>query len=100
MVVPIRELVNITLSLTAMANVFNSLTPNQDIDIVVDPLDNLFDIGNNFDEVRSCSLALSIHKPRSPSISLSKCFEEYHIFVKRESNRIDKDKPVTSIGSI
>ena len=100
MVAPTRELANITLSSTAMANISNNLTPNQDIDMVVNPLDNLFDIGNNFDEVRSCSLALSVHKPRSPSISLSECSEEYHIHVKRESNRMNEDKPVTSIGSI
>ena len=30
----------------------------QDIDMVVDPLDNLFDIGNNFDKVRGYSLVL------------------------------------------
>ncbi len=87
MVVPTRELVNITLSLTAMANIFNSLTPNQDIDIVVNPLDNLFDIGNNFDEVRSCSLALSVHKPRSPSISLSKCFERVPHMCQKEKQQ-------------
>jgi len=31
---------------------------------------------------------------------LSKCNEEYHICVKRESDRIDEDKPITSVGSI
>ena len=99
-VAPKRELANITLSSTAMVNVSNNLTPNQNIDIVVDPLDNLFDIDNNYDEMRDHSLALSVHKPRSLSISSSKYSEEYYIHVKRKSNRIDEDKPITSIGSI
>ena len=34
-----------------MANISNNLTLNQDIDMIVDLLDNLFDISNNFDEV-------------------------------------------------
>jgi len=68
--------------------------------MVVDPLDNLFDIGDNFDEVRGYSLALSIHRPRSLSISLSDCDEEYQVWVKRESDRVDEDKPITSVSSI
>ena len=100
MVAPTRELVNITLSPTAIANISNNLTPNSDIDMAVNPLDNLYNIGNSFEEGRGCLLSLSMHKPRSLSISLSKCTEEYHIHVKRESNRIDKDKPIISIGSI
>jgi len=100
MVAPTRELANITLSPTTMANISNNLTPNSDIDMVVDPLDNLYDIGDSFKEERDCLLSLSMHKPRSLSISLSKYSKEYHIYVKRESNRIDEDEPVTSIGSI
>ena len=76
------------------------MAPIQDIDMVVDPLDNLFDIGNKFDKMRGHSLALSAHKPRSPSIFLSKCTEEYHIHIKRESNRMDEDKPITFVSSI
>jgi len=100
MVAPTRELANITLSPTAIANVSNNLTPNSDIDMVVNPLDNLYNIGDSFEERRGCSLSLSIHKPRSPSISLSKCSEEYYIHVKRESNRMDENEPVTFISSI
>ena len=100
MVVPIRELVNITLSTTTKAHITNNMALIQDIDMVVDPLDNLFDIGNKFDKVRGCSLALSAYRPRFPSISLNKCGEEYYIWVKKESNRIDEDEPVTSVGSI
>jgi len=72
----------------------------QNINMVVDPLDNLFDIGDNFDKVRGCSLALSAHRPRSPSISLSKCDKEYHIHVKRDSDKMEEDEPVTSVSSI
>jgi len=100
MVVPTRELVNITLSPTAMTNVSNNLTPNSDIDMVVDLLDNFYDIGNSFKKERGHLLSLSIHKPRFPSISLNKCSKEYYICVKRESNRMDKDESITFIGSI
>ena len=100
MVAPIKELANITLYSTATAYISNNMAPIQDIDMVVDPLNNIFDIGDKFDEVRDCLLALSAHRPRSPSISSSKCDEEYHVCVKRESNRMDEDEPVISIGSI
>ena len=100
MVVPIRELANITLSATVIANNSNNIAPIQDIDMVVDPLDNLFDIGDKFDEVKGRFLALSTHRPRSPSISSSECTEEYYIHVKRESNKMDEDELVTSVGSI
>ena len=73
---------------------------SQDINMVIDPLENLFDIGDNYDEVRGRSLEMSAHKPRSSSISSSKCDEEYHIQVKRESDRMVEDEPVNSIGSI
>jgi len=72
----------------------------QYIDMVVNPLDNLFDIGNNFDKVRSHSLALSAYRPKSPSLSLSNCEEEYYIRVKRVCDRIDKDNSITSASSI
>ena len=100
MVAPIRELANITLSSTTMANISNNISLIQDIDMVVDLLDNLFDIGDNFDKMRNCSLALSAYRPKTPSISLSECSEDYHIHVKRKSDRMDKDEPVISVGSI
>jgi len=100
MVAPTRELANITLSPTAIANVSNNLTPNSDIDMIVDPLDNLYNIDDSFEEGRGRSLSLSMHKPRSPSISSSKYSKEYHIYVKRESNRMNEDEPIISIGSI
>jgi len=41
-----------------------------------------------------------MYKLRSPSISSSKYSEEYHVHVKRRSNRMDKDEPVGTIDSI
>ena len=83
-----------------MASISNNLTPNPDIDMVIDPLDNLLDIGNSFDSERGLSLSLSMHKPRSPSISSSECSEEYHVCVKRMSDRMDEDEPVGTSDSI
>jgi len=83
-----------------MAHISNNLTPNPNIDMVIDPLDNLLDIGNGFNSERGHSLSLSMHKPRSPSISSSKCSEEYHVHVKRMSDRMDKNEPVGTIDSI
>jgi len=100
MVVPIRELANITQSTTAIANISNNLTPNSDINMVIDPEDNIYNIGNSFEERRGYSLSFSMHKLKSPSISSSKCSKDYHIHVKRNSDRMDKDEPVSSIGSV
>ena len=83
-----------------MAHNTDNLTPNPDIDMVINLMDNLFDIGNGFNNERGCSLSLSMHKPRSSSISSSECSEEYHIHIKKISNRVDKDEPVRFIDSI
>ena len=83
-----------------MAHIADNLTPNPDIDMVIDTMDNLFDIGNSFDNERGRLLLLSMHKPRSPSISSSECSEECHVHVKRISDRMDEDEPVGSIDSI
>jgi len=95
-----RELANITHISFAMAIVSNNLTPNSDINMVFDPDDNIYDIGEGFEKGRGHSLLSSIHKPRSLSISSSKCSEDYHICVQRKSNSMDEDKPTNSIGSI
>jgi len=76
------------------------MTPIQDNDMVVDLFDNLLGIGDKFDEMRDCSLVLNAHRPRSPSMSSSKCNEEYYVHVKRDSDRMEEDEPVTSVGSI
>ena len=100
MVVPKRKSANITYTSTDMANISNNLTPNSDINMVFDPEDNIYDIGEGFEEERGCSLSFNIQKPRSPSISSSECSKDYHIHVKRMSDRMDKDKPINSIDSI
>jgi len=76
------------------------MNSSQDINMVIDLLENLFDIGDNYDEIRDRSLEMSIYKPRSSSILSSKCNKEYHIQVKRESDKMVKNKPINSIGSI
>jgi len=77
MIASIRDLGNISLSATTMSyNSFN-MDSSQNINMVVDPLDNLFDIGNNYDEIRGHSLEMSAHKPRSPSILSSKYDKEF-----------------------
>jgi len=68
--------------------------------MVFNPEDNIYNIGDGFEEGRDCSLLFSIHKPRSPSISSSECSEDYHVHVKSDSNRINEDEPVSSIGSV
>jgi len=100
MVAPIKELANITHSTTAMANISNNLTSNSDINMVINPEDNIYNIGDSFEEGRDCSLLFSMHKPRSPSISSSKYSEDYHVRVKSKSDRIDEDEPVSSISSV
>ena len=94
MVVPIRDLGNITQSSTTMSSNSLNLTPRQDIDMVIDPIDTMFNLDNNFDEVKGCSLDLSIHRPRFPLLLSSECDEEYHIRIKWKSNRMDEDKSV------
>ena len=100
MVAPIRESVNITHTSTAMANISDNLTPNSDINMVFDPEDNIYNISKGFEEGRGCFLSFNIHKPRSPSISLSKCSKDYYVCVKGMSDRMDEDEPVNSNGSI
>jgi len=100
MVVLYREFRNITLSASTTHSTTNNIALSNDIDMDVNPLDNLFDIGDNFDKVRGCLLALSTYRPRFPSLFSSNCEEEYHIRVKRESDRMNEDNPVTSASSI
>ena len=83
-----------------MANISDNLTQNSNINMVINPLNNIFDIGSDIKEERGCSLFLSMHKPRFPSISSSEYSKEYHVCVKKKSGRINKDKPVNSISSI
>ena len=100
MVAPIRELGNITQTPAIMSfNSFN-LASEDDIDMVTNPLGTMFNLNNNLDEVRGHSLDASTHRPRSPSLSLSKNEEEYHVCVQHESDRMNEDEPVNSLGSV
>jgi len=70
----------------------------------VDPISTMFELDHIDDEVRGRSLDASIHRPRSPSISSSKCDKEYHICIQRESEKMVENsnniEPANSIGSI
>ena len=76
---PIRELENISFSAIITSSNSSNMDSSQDINMVIDPLENLFDICENYDKVRGCSLEMSAYKPRFSSISSSECDEEYHI---------------------
>ena len=58
--------------------------------MVVDSIEDLFED----DKIRGHSLVLSVHKPRSSSISLSESKKEYHIQIQRDSDKIDENDPV------
>jgi len=53
----------------------------EDIDMVTDPIGAMFNLNNNLDKVRGCSLDVSTHRPRSPSILSSKNEEKYHVHI-------------------
>jgi len=72
----------------------------EDIDMVTDPIGAMFNLNNNLDEVRGCSLNASAHRPRSPFILLSENKKEYHVHIQCKSDRMDEDKPVNSPGSV
>jgi len=97
---PIRKLGNILSSIIVTSSNSSIMDSSQDINMVINLLENLFDIDDNYDEVRGCSLEISAYKPRSLSILPSKCDKEYYIRVKRESDRMMENEPVNSIGSI
>ena len=72
---------------------FNTLDSisSQDLNMDVDSVSTMFELDHIDDEVRGCFLNASIHRPRSPSMSLSECDKEYHICVQKESNKMVKD---------
>ena len=76
---PIRKLGNILSSTIVTSSNSSIMDSSQDINMVINLLENLFDIGDNYDEVRGRSLEISAHKPRSLSILPSKCDKEYYI---------------------
>jgi len=100
MVAPIRDLGNITQSPVTMSSNSLKLVFEEDIDMVTDLIGATLNLNNNLDEVRGHSLDVSAHRPRSPSILLSKNKEKYHVRVQCESDRMDEDEPVNSPGSV
>jgi len=76
---PIRKLGNILSSTIVTSSNSSIMDSSQDINMVINLLENLFDIGDNYDEVRGRSLEISAYKPRSLSILPSKCDKEYYI---------------------
>ena len=96
-VAPIRDLGNLTHSSAIMSSNSLKLTYDLDINMAKDPVKAMFNLNN---EVRGCSLNLSIHKPKFPSPSpstisnLSK--EEYTLHMQLESDRMDENKPFKS----
>ena len=69
--------------------------------MVIDLVDDLFK-GNcdNYDKVRGCFLVSSMYCLRTLSLFSSHCDEDYAIRVQRESDRMVKNDPVTSINSL
>ena len=100
MVVPIRDLENITQSSDIMSSNSLKVVFDDDIDIVTDLIGAMFNLNNNFDEVRGHSLNTSTYKPRFPFVLLSISEKEYHAHIQRKSNRMDEDEPDNSPDSI
>ena len=103
-VAPIRDQGNITHSSTIMSfNTLDSISI-QKLNMDVDPVSTMFELDHNDNKVRGCSLDVSIHRLRSPSMSSSKYDEEYHIRIQRESKKMVENnndiEPANSIGSI
>jgi len=81
MVVPIRDQGNITHSSTTMSfNILDSVSI-QELNMDVDPVSTMFELDHNDDEMRDRSLDVSIHRPKSSSMSSS-------IYVKIIDSRI------------
>ena len=77
------------------------MTSNNDINMVVNSLDNLFkNISDNFDKVRNYSLVLSAYYIRTSSMFSSNYDEDYAQRMQRKSDRIVKDNPVTISNSV
>ena len=104
MVVPIRDQENITHSSTTMSFSTLDSVSSQDLNMDIDPVSTMFKLDNIDDEIRGCSLDVSIHRLKSSSMSSSKYDEEYHICIQRKSKKMvenDNDiEPANTIGSI
>jgi len=76
------------------------MSPNNDINMIINSTFDLFEKNcDNYDEMRGCSLVLSIHHPRSPSLSSSEYDKDYAMRVQRESDRMVEDNHVALYDS-
>ena len=77
------------------------MASNNDVIIGTDPFNTLFEnISDNFDEVRDHSLVLSTHSPRTPSMFLSDCKEDYTTRLEKQNDKMNKDEPAALSNSI
>ena len=97
MVVPIRDLGNKFFSALTTHSKVSNMTLSDDVDMAVDIGNTLF---NNYcDEVRGQSMSSDKQDTRTPSMSSSKCNEEYITRVQRESDRMVEDNHVITLDS-
>jgi len=80
-VAPIRDLENIVFDTLTLHSIITEIASIEDINMADGVYNKIFDtIGNlGTKEVRGRSLDASVHRSRSPSISLSEDEEEYHV---------------------
>jgi len=80
---------------------YHHMTSNNDVTIGVNSFDALFQNAcNNFDEVRGRSLALSVHNPKTLSMSSSDCKKYYATRLEKQNDRMDEDEPVAPSSSV
>ena len=95
MVVPIRDLGNITSNTLTICESILNMKANDDVEMEVNLFDQLFQSTcNKCDEVWDCFLAQSAHSPKTSSISWSKYEESYAEWLEKLNNRMDEDEPV------
>ena len=97
MVVPIRDLGNITSITFANCEITFNISANKDVVMGGKVFDHLFqDASNNYDEVQGHSLVHNTYGPRILFMSLSKCKESYAERLEKQNNIIvEKDHVIT-----
>ena len=73
------------------------MSPNNDVEMVIDLVDDLFNNCDNYDEGHI--LVSNTHHPRSLSLFSSDSKEDYATRVQRESDRMVEDDSVTPTDS-
>ena len=78
-----------------------NMTLSGDMDMVIDIVDDLFKKNcNNCDEVRGHSMTSNTQSSRTPSISSSKCDEEYLARVQCKSDNMVEDNQIVPFDSL